>query len=265
MSHDRRDIVIQIRLDRTTTRRALSFGLIAALIAVPSYLLADSVDWPTGYPFQAGTPISSSEVNAAFAALETAIDASVLTESDVELLIANDGLDLHADTTVGGAALVTSSFFDQACPDGEMMRGIGADGSLLCAAPASKLFAFDAHEPSVSQHTPTPGGTVLGTLTVELVAGRTYVLGLMADANASDFPLLLYLATYNGDNHQCQFDFYLGDQRIGRSYVRGGWFSNDVPVMMTPSITGQQTLRLEAGCSYGSALQGPYRFYIREL
>lgn len=300
MNRDRHDIVIQIRLDRTTVRRALTFAVVAIVVAVPSYLVASAVSWPSGYPFQAGTPISAAEVNAAFAALETAIEASALSESDLEGFITNGGIDLHPATTVGGAGIVTDGLLGQdcepgkvvtgvgadgaltcavpsgysgadfavsgqACPEGQVMTGIAADGAITCGeSPAAKLFVSDAHL------TPTTSGvtyvstdpnspTLLGSLTVNLIAGRTYLLGLMGEAPGFE------QSVYAVGNHYCLFDYYSAEERIARSVLGESRFPFDVPVLWVAQTDGTQTLSVVVRCSLPNALYGAYRFYIREM
>lgn len=137
MNRARQDIVIQIRLDRSAVRRGVTLAIVAAVIAVPSYLIASAVSWPAAYPFQAGTPISAAEVNATFAALEAAIAETELSEADVEDLVTNGALDLHPATTVGGAAIVTDEVLGQDCEPGEVVTGVATDGALTCAPQVS--------------------------------------------------------------------------------------------------------------------------------
>ena len=88
--------MIRIEIDR---RLAIA-GLLAALIAYPGYLIASSVTIP--HAFQDGQVASASQVNANFAAVETAVndnDADIGALQPVALTTAE-----HDTLTLGGCA-----------------------------------------------------------------------------------------------------------------------------------------------------------------
>ncbi len=55
-----KDIVINIRLNRGTIRRALVFGIVSSVLVVPAWIFAGQVGSLTS--FTSGTPIIAAEV-----------------------------------------------------------------------------------------------------------------------------------------------------------------------------------------------------------
>lgn len=98
--NDRDIVVIQIRLDRGALRKGLTLGVLAALVAVPSYLLASQVDPPVP-TFVSGTVISAAAVNGALDALEAAVNDN---DTRIGALQAGDGAGAPVTNSVGAAA-----------------------------------------------------------------------------------------------------------------------------------------------------------------
>ncbi|PKN56113.1 MAG: hypothetical protein CVU56_17915 [Deltaproteobacteria bacterium HGW-Deltaproteobacteria-14] len=97
---DRDTVVIQIRLDRGALRKGLTIGVLAALVAVPSYLLAGQVD-PPAPAFTSGTVISAAAVNGALDALEAAVNDN---DNRIGALQAGDGNGPQLSNSVAAAA-----------------------------------------------------------------------------------------------------------------------------------------------------------------